>query len=146
TPAKIEGLAAVLPQIPSLEFIVLSGEGNEETGQLSIPVHRLEAMCELSVPTEWCTQSISKDLAAILYTSGSTGKPKGVMLSHANVMAGSTIVSTYLEITSAERILAVLPFSFDAGLNQLITAFHQGGTLVLINFAFAREIVQTLVK
>ncbi len=48
------------------------------------------------------------------------------MLSHANVMAGSTIVSTYLEIASAERILAVLPFSFDAGLNQLMTAFHQG--------------------
>ena len=58
---------------------------------------------------------IGKDLAAILYTSGSTGKPKGVMLSHAQVMAGASIVSTYLEITEADRILAVLPFSFDAG-------------------------------
>jgi acyl-CoA synthetase (AMP-forming)/AMP-acid ligase II len=61
-------------------------------------------------------------------------------------MAGSTIVSTYLEITAVERILAVLPFSFDAGMNQLMTAFQQGATLVLINFVFAREIVQTLLR
>jgi len=66
------------------------------------------------------------------------------MLSHANVMAGATIVSTYLGITAADRILAVLPFSFDAGLNQLTTAFQQGGTLVLINFTFARQIVDLL--
>jgi acyl-CoA synthetase (AMP-forming)/AMP-acid ligase II len=68
------------------------------------------------------------------------------MLSHANVVAGSRIVSTYLGITEKERILAVLPFSFDAGMNQLMTAFEQGGTLVLINFVFARDIVQTLLK
>jgi acyl-CoA synthetase (AMP-forming)/AMP-acid ligase II len=55
-------------------------------------------------------------------------------------------VSAYLGISSAERILAVLPFSFDAGLNQLTTAFQQGATLVLINFTFARQIVQVLVK
>jgi acyl-CoA synthetase (AMP-forming)/AMP-acid ligase II len=42
--------------------------------------------------------------------------------------------------------LAVLPFSFDAGMNQLMTAFEKRGTLVLINFVFAREIVQTLLK
>jgi acyl-CoA synthetase (AMP-forming)/AMP-acid ligase II len=94
----------------------------------------------------WREDTIEKDLAAILYTSGSTGKPKGVMLSHAQVMAGSSIVSTYLEITEADRILAVLPFSFDAGMNQLMTAFQQGGTLLLINFTFAREVVSLLIK
>jgi acyl-CoA synthetase (AMP-forming)/AMP-acid ligase II len=89
---------------------------------------------------------IERDLAAILYTSGSTGKAKGVMLSHANLMAGSSIVSAYLGITEADRILAVLPFSFDAGLNQLMTAFQQGGTLVLTTFVFAMEIVEALLK
>ncbi|MGB5712417.1 MAG: AMP-binding protein, partial [Waterburya sp.] len=82
---------------------------------------------------------------ALIYTSGSTGKPKGVMLNHAQIMAGSSIVCEYLKITESDRILAVLPFSFDAGLNQLITAFQQGSTLVLISFTFAREIVQTLI-
>lgn len=87
---------------------------------------------------------IEKDLAAILYTSGSSGKPKGVMLNHAQIIAGSSIVASYLEITHTDRILAILPFSFDAGLNQLMTAFQQGGTLVLMTFIFAREIIQTL--
>jgi acyl-CoA synthetase (AMP-forming)/AMP-acid ligase II len=40
--------------------------------------------------------------------------------------------------------LAVLPFSFDAGLNQLITAVQQGGTAVLLTFTFAREVVDAL--
>src|SRR4029077_1274768 len=62
------------------------------------------------------------------------------------VVAGSRIVSTYLGITDSERILAVLPFSFDAGMNQLMTAFEKGGTCVLTNFVFAREIVQVMLK
>ena len=98
----------------------------------------------MPAPAAWTDWGISKDLAAILYTSGSTGKPKGVMLSHANIMAGSSIVSTYLGITEQERILAVLPFSFDAGMNQLMTAFQQGGTIVLIKFVFAKEIINAL--
>jgi acyl-CoA ligase (AMP-forming) (exosortase A-associated) len=144
TAAKLSTLTPLLLQIPSLEFVVLTGEG--DTPQTALPAHRLEDLYELSGPPECREQAISKDLAAILYTSGSTGKPKGVMLSHANVMAGSRIVSTYLGISSAERILAVLPFSFDAGMNQLMTAFEQGGTIVLINFVFAREVVQMLLK
>ena len=141
---KLASLAVLLEKLSSLNFLVVTGEG--ESPDVSLPTHRLEELCGLTPPADWHEQGISKDLAAILYTSGSTGKPKGVMLSHANVIAGSTIVSTYLEITSAERILAVLPFSFDAGLNQLMTAFQMGGTLALINFVFAREIVQMLLK
>ncbi|MGE3818645.1 MAG: AMP-binding protein [Isosphaeraceae bacterium] len=91
-------------------------------------------------------RAIDKDLAAILYTSGSTGKPKGVMLSHANVVAGASIVSQYLRISGDDRILAVLPFSFDAGLNQLTTAVQQGGVCVMMKFLFAKEIVAMAAK
>ncbi len=68
------------------------------------------------------------------------------MLSHSNLLAGASIVSDYLSISEDDRILAALPFSFDAGLNQLTTAFQQGSTLVLMTFVFAREIVQNLIK
>jgi len=142
---RLSALAEVLPRISSLEFLAVSGDG-DAPADVKLPTYSFERMCNTPAPRDQQEECISKDLAAILYTSGSTGKPKGVMLSHANVMAGSTIVSTYLGITSDERILAVLPFSFDAGLNQLMTAFQQGGTLVLINMIFAREIVQTLLK
>jgi acyl-CoA ligase (AMP-forming) (exosortase A-associated) len=90
--------------------------------------------------------SIGQDLAAILYTSGSTGQPKGVMLSHANLLAGARIVRTYLAITPDERILSLLPFSFDYGLNQLLTSVEQGATIVLGVFQFGDEIVSLLSK
>jgi acyl-CoA ligase (AMP-forming) (exosortase A-associated) len=144
TPSKLAALVEVLPQIPALEFLVVTGEGTSSSARL--PVHSFDQLCAAEPSGVWPETSIEKDLAAILYTSGSTGKPKGVMLSHANIVAGSRIVSTYLNITATERILAVLPFSFDAGMNQLMTAFEKGGTLVLINFTFAREIVQMLLK
>lgn len=139
---KLNALSSVLDEIPSLKFIILEGEG----GPVDLPVvaHRFDDLCALTTAGAGRDDVIEKDLAAILYTSGSTGKPKGVMLSHAQVMAGSSIVSTYLEIRATDRILAVLPFSFDAGMNQLMTAWQQGATLILINFVFVREVVQVL--
>lgn len=142
TRKKLSALTEAINDIPSLRFFVVLGAGArpEVTG----PLFEYDTLCRLDGPV--CDLNIEKDLAAILYTSGSTGKPKGVMLSHAQVMAGSSIVSTYLGITEAERILAALPFSFDAGLNQLMTAIQQGGTLALINFVFAREVVDVLLR
>jgi acyl-CoA synthetase (AMP-forming)/AMP-acid ligase II len=125
-----------------LRFAVV--EDPAETGS-SIPVHDFGALLQhlpANVENEKC---IEQDLAAILYTSGSTRRPKGVMLSHANVLAGAEIVSDYLKITRKDRLLAALPFSFDAGLNQLTTAILQGGTAVMIDFRFGRDIVRKLV-
>lgn len=146
TPDKMDLLSPALRDVASLEFFVFAGKANgHDPGEASsVPTHRMEEMVQFPADSPWINPGISLDLAAILYTSGSTGKPKGVMLSHANVMAGSTIVSTYLGIAGNERILAVLPFSFDAGMNQLMTAFQQGGTIVLIKFVFAKEVIAAL--
>jgi len=88
---------------------------------------------------------IDGDMAAILYTSGSTGKPKGVVLSHRNLVAGAKSVASYLENTPADRLLAVLPLSFDYGLSQLTTAFHVGATAVLINHLLPRDVLNAVV-
>ncbi|QDU27676.1 Long-chain-fatty-acid--CoA ligase [Anatilimnocola aggregata] len=141
--ARWQQLRPTLETCESLQFIVLVGETAEATSQLrtySFPAWSAAGSEQLP------EQAIDKDLGAILYTSGSTGKPKGVMLSHANLLAGATIVSDYLQITAADRILAVLPFSFDAGLNQLTTAIQQGGTCVMLKFLFAKEIVNMLAQ
>jgi acyl-CoA ligase (AMP-forming) (exosortase A-associated) len=90
------------------------------------------------------SSAIGEDLAGILYTSGSTGKPRGVMLSHRNLLAGSRIVSTYLELGPSERILSILPFSFDYGLNQLSTTVQNSATIVLFQYRFPAEIVRVL--
>jgi acyl-CoA ligase (AMP-forming) (exosortase A-associated) len=140
---KLTALAPVLNNIPSLDFIVITGTGpSVEVSATTLELSDLLARDAGNLRDV----GIGKDLAAILYTSGSTGKPKGVMLSHEQVMAGSSIVSDYLNITSDDRIVGVLPLSFDAGLNQLMTAVQQGGTYVPMTFVFAREIVKTLLE
>jgi acyl-CoA ligase (AMP-forming) (exosortase A-associated) len=143
TRQRLNSLLEVLERVPSLRFVVVVGDGPQPACPL--PVYDYDELSAAGAAAH-IDRCIEKDLAAILYTSGSTGKPKGVMLTHAQIMAGASIVSTYLEISDKDRILAVLPFSFDAGLNQIMTAFQQGGTIVLINFTFARQIVQMLVK
>lgn len=86
---------------------------------------------------------IDLDMAAILYTSGSTGMPKGVVLSHRNMLAGAASVSQYLANSADDRILSVLPLSFDAGLSQLTTAFASGATAVLLNYLLPRDVAKT---
>ncbi|MBX0299454.1 acyl-CoA ligase (AMP-forming), exosortase A system-associated [Cryobacterium sp. 1639] len=90
--------------------------------------------------------TIDIDPAAILYTSGSTGPPKGVVLSHRNLIVGAESVSTYLENTSSDVILSVLPLSFDAGLSQVTTAFSVGAQCVLMNYLLPREVPQLCAK
>jgi acyl-CoA ligase (AMP-forming) (exosortase A-associated) len=89
---------------------------------------------------------ISQDIAAILYTSGSTGKPKGVVLSHANFIAGAKSVAGYLKNNQSDRLLAVLPFSFDYGLSQLTTAFISGASVVLMEYLLPRDIIKAIEK
>ena len=84
---------------------------------------------------------IDTDLAALLYTSGSTGLAKGVMLSHRNLLEGAWSVAEYLRHDPSDRILAVLPLSFDAGLSQLTSAWSAGATAVLLNYLTAHDAV-----
>ena len=89
---------------------------------------------------------IDSDMAAILYTSGSTGLPKGVVLSHRNMVTGAKSVAHYLENTKEDRILAVLPFSFDYGLSQLTTAFHVGASAVLMDYLLPQDVIRAVAK
>ena len=140
--SRLATLGDAIKQCASLAFVVVVAD--DQTPALFVPTHDFDSLCQQAPLTRIDDVAIGKDLAALLYTSGSTGCPKGVMLSHDQLMAGTSIVSDYLEINEGDRILAILPLSFDAGLNQLTTAFEQGATLVMMTFVFAREIVQKL--
>jgi acyl-CoA ligase (AMP-forming) (exosortase A-associated) len=89
---------------------------------------------------------IDTDMAAILYTSGSTGKPKGVVLSHLNMVTGAKSVAQYLENTASDRLLALLPLSFDYGFSQLSTAFYVGASVVLMDYLFPRDVLKLVVS
>ncbi|GGA40266.1 acyl-CoA ligase (AMP-forming), exosortase A system-associated [Sphingomonas psychrolutea] len=83
-------------------------------------------------------------LAAILYTSGSTGRPKGVMLSHANLWLGAVSVAQYLKLAPADRVLGVLPLSFDYGQNQLFSTWAAGASYAPLDYLTARDVVKAV--
>ncbi len=83
-------------------------------------------------------------LAAILYTSGSTGRPKGVMLSHANLWLGAIAVAHYLALTPQDRVLGVLPLSFDYGQNQLFSTWAAGARYASLDYLTARDVVKAV--
>ena len=85
-----------------------------------------------------------EDLAALLYTSGSTGRPKGVMLTHANMWLGALSVASYLRLAPEDRTLAVLPFSFDYGQNQLLSTWAAGGCVVPLDYLTARDVIRSV--
>jgi acyl-CoA ligase (AMP-forming) (exosortase A-associated) len=86
------------------------------------------------------------DMAAILYTSGSTGLPKGVVLSHRNLLVGAESVAHYLGLHAADRVLALLPLSFDAGLSQVTTAFAVGARTVLYNYLLPNDVPRAVAE
>jgi acyl-CoA ligase (AMP-forming) (exosortase A-associated) len=83
-------------------------------------------------------------LAAILYTSGSTGLPKGVMLSHANMWLGAVSVAHYLGIAPEDRVLGVLPLSFDYGQNQILSTLYAGGAVAPLDYLAARDVIKAV--
>jgi GTP-binding protein len=80
-------------------------------------------------------------LAALLYTSGSTGLPRGVMVTHANLLTGARSVASYLGTGRNDRVLAVLPLSFDFGLSQLTTALFAGASAILLDYLAPRDVL-----
>jgi acyl-CoA ligase (AMP-forming) (exosortase A-associated) len=141
TPERLELLRAVLAACHDLRTLVICGD--------TLPsVHEGVAMVRwaerVSAPKAIAHRAIDADMAAILYTSGSTGRPKGVVLSHRNLVAGAESVAHYLGNHADDRILCVLPLSFDYGLSQLTTAFRVGACAVLMNYLFPRDVIRAV--
>src|SRR5215469_14133025 len=101
------------------------------SGQCASPAESLEAALRGAQALTETVSVIPPDLAAIIYTSGSTGSPKGVMQTHQAMVFATGSLIEYLRLTPDERILCVLPLSFDYGLYQLLMAVALGACLVL---------------
>ena len=142
--SRVKMLGAVLPQARHLRTLVVSGH-RTSLDHLGLPLDVVDAGAAAGeADAAIDVRRIDRDIAAILYTSGSTGLPKGVVFSHRNLLAGADSVSRYLASSGDDRILSILPFSFDYGLNQLTTTLLAGGTLVLKTHLNAADTLRTL--
>jgi acyl-CoA synthetase (AMP-forming)/AMP-acid ligase II len=91
------------------------------------------------IPEEECCE--------IIFTSGSTGIPKGVMISHKNLIANTKSILEYLNLTSGDKMLVVLPFYYCYGLSLLHTHLRIGGSIVFNNsFIFLGRVILDLAE
>jgi acyl-CoA ligase (AMP-forming) (exosortase A-associated) len=140
---RLQDLASVLENCPDLRHVIVTDEPQAAAGKL--PVLRWSDFVAATAALR-PHRNIDTDVAAIFYTSGSTGKPKGVVLSQRNMVTGAESVSQYLENTPQDRLLAVLPFSFDYGFSQMSTAFRVGASVVLLDFLLPRDVVNAITR
>ncbi|MGO4574245.1 class I adenylate-forming enzyme family protein [Microvirga sp. 2TAF3] len=144
TQPKLASVAkAAITDAPSVSLAVVTGGAAEAP----LGTYSFEALVAGSDAKPVAHGGIDSDLAMLIYTSGSTGRPKGVMMSHRNVEAAASSITTYIRNTPEDIILNVLPIAFDYGLYQLIMAVKMGATLVLEkSFAFPQAIFDLMRK
>jgi len=87
------------------------------------------------------------DLASLMFTSGSTGTPRGVMVSHGNIIANTESIIASLRLTSADRIMVVLPFHYCYGASLLHTHLRAGGSVVVDSrFMYVEVVLDRMVE
>jgi acyl-CoA ligase (AMP-forming) (exosortase A-associated) len=142
--ARLQSLRPFLAGLHDLRWVIVVDTLDDVE---RIPGLGLRTLSEFNAPASdrlTLPNRVENDLAALLYTSGSTGLPKGVALTHRNLLAGTASVVQYLRLQPADRVLAVLPLSFDYGLSQLTTAFKAGASIVLLEYLLPRDLYNAI--
>ena len=145
TEKRIVQLTDHFQKMPTLQTII-SIDPDEDVSAFGTNVMRWQQIIAGHPANAPDIRISETDPVAILYTSGSTGRPKGVVLSHLNIVAGAEKVSSYLKLTGDDRLLSILTFGFDYGLNQLTSAFLKIAQIVLLDYLFPTDILRAVEK
>ena len=95
-----------------------------------------------SRPTTPASTAATQGLGCCLFTSGSTGTPKGVLIARSDLAARAWAEVEWFSLTGADVLLNILPFSFDVGLNQVLSAVVSGAELVVLESWFVADILK----
>ncbi|WP_174479438.1 MULTISPECIES: long-chain fatty acid--CoA ligase [Streptomyces] len=105
-------LAPLLPKLPTVEHIVVSGPGDRSPlDGTSVQVHEYEDLIAGKPTTYDWPELDERQAAAMCYTSGTTGDPKGVVFSHRSIYLHSMQVNMTqsMGLTDQDTSLVVVP-------------------------------------
>ena len=128
-------LARVLPQMPTVEHVVIVGAGDAGPLQAAahVSIHRWDDLLA-GKPDRYDWPVIDEhDAAALCYTSGTTGNPKGVAYSHRSIWLHSTEIcmAETFGLGPADKELVIVPM-FHAMAWGLPYASFMGGAALLM--------------
>lgn len=116
---RLENIRTNLPHLKSVVVFDDEAEATREFSNSSEPGPNLS---DIDLDNE----------AIIIYTSGTTGKPKGCLLTHRNLIANARQISQWLQFTTDERLLTIMPlFHMNAVSVTTMSALYAGGSTVV---------------
>ena len=114
--APVRAMLATIER--SIVLLVVDPDGALEVDAQAAPAH--------------VAATAADTMALLMYTSGTTGQPKGVMLTQANLAANAFAISAEHALTSADRVLAVLPlYHINAFAVTMLAPLAHGGSLAM---------------
>lgn len=132
------------------DFIVIDRDSERKLDNLGI--NSVPRIVVDEIDENYCAKFLTKhrrtpaDIACYMYTSGSSGKAKGVIVPSKTLIDGARIVSAYLGVRDEDRILGILPLSFDYGLNQVLICLQAGATYYFHRYLLPRDLILNLAR
>lgn len=91
-------------------------------------------------------EPMNEELCLLLTTSGSTGSPKLVRQSRGNLISNTESIVEYLEISSEDRAITMLPMNYTYGLSIINTHLWAGGSIIVTEAPITQKDFWRLLK
>jgi acyl-CoA synthetase (AMP-forming)/AMP-acid ligase II len=128
------------------EFGAVHGKIAARLGEVAA-VDRWQAdVAEPDLPAPTLPPNDPLRVGCCLFTSGSTGKPKGVLIGERDLTARAWAEAQWYQLHETDVLLNILPFSFDVGLNQVVSAVCAGCSLVLLHSWLPADILDAVAE
>ena len=134
------------------EIVIVSLQGKKSTLPSSSAIHLFDDLQDgdLLTPPPVAINP-AEDVAMLQYTGGTTGLPKAAMLTHRNIVANITQMSSYLDIMAdingviRPTLVSVLPwYHIYAQTVDLSAILSRGGTVVALPWFDVEGVLRTI--